>query len=228
MFIIRRILANRHWEGPRKLPSGIGSGYKGCFRVRKELWPRKCSSSSQGPMSLVAFYKLGRWKRIWTALWPVVVTSKLSKTFWVVIETRFFSLQTLACLGWGSITPDPRSLPQGPINRLLSPAAHLLWPISGQYHPTPVLLPGKSHGRGSLVGCSQWGHRSRTRLKRLSSSNSSSGQYNRGQDGFSLTSQSWLPTALPAPRIQVPNLKEYFKLLLKCCCQLHFNSRCSY
>ena len=23
-----------------------------------------------------------------------------------------------------------------------------------QWHPTPVLLPGKSHGRGSLVGCS--------------------------------------------------------------------------
>ena len=27
-----------------------------------------------------------------------------------------------------------------------------------QWHPTPVLLPGKSHGRGSLVGCSPWGH----------------------------------------------------------------------
>ena len=28
-----------------------------------------------------------------------------------------------------------------------------------QWHPTPVLLPGKSHGRRSLVGCSPWGHR---------------------------------------------------------------------
>ena len=27
----------------------------------------------------------------------------------------------------------------------------LLW------HSTPVLLPGKSHGRRSLVGCSSWG-----------------------------------------------------------------------
>ena len=26
-----------------------------------------------------------------------------------------------------------------------------------QWHPTPVLLFGKSHGRGSLVGCSPWG-----------------------------------------------------------------------
>ena len=27
-----------------------------------------------------------------------------------------------------------------------------------QRHPTPVLLPGKSHGRKSMVGCSPWGH----------------------------------------------------------------------
>ena len=26
-----------------------------------------------------------------------------------------------------------------------------------QWHPTPVLLPRKSHGRRSLVGCSPWG-----------------------------------------------------------------------
>ena len=27
-----------------------------------------------------------------------------------------------------------------------------------QWHPTPVLLPGESHGRRSLVGCNPWGH----------------------------------------------------------------------
>ena len=26
-----------------------------------------------------------------------------------------------------------------------------------QWHPTPELLPGKSHGQRSLVGCSSWG-----------------------------------------------------------------------
>ena len=26
-----------------------------------------------------------------------------------------------------------------------------------QWHPTPVLLPGKSHGWKTLVGCSPWG-----------------------------------------------------------------------
>ena len=27
-----------------------------------------------------------------------------------------------------------------------------------QWHPTPVPLPGKSHGWRSLIGCSPWGH----------------------------------------------------------------------
>ena len=27
-----------------------------------------------------------------------------------------------------------------------------------QWHPTPILLPGKSNGWRSLVGCSPWGH----------------------------------------------------------------------
>ena len=28
-----------------------------------------------------------------------------------------------------------------------------------RWHPTPVLLPGKSHGRRNLVGCSPWGRK---------------------------------------------------------------------
>ena len=39
-----------------------------------------------------------------------------------------------------------------------------------KWQPTPVFLPGESHGRRSLVGCSPWGPQSRTWLKRLSSS----------------------------------------------------------
>ena len=31
----------------------------------------------------------------------------------------------------------------------------MLW--RRKWHPTPVLLPGKSHGQRSLVGCSPWG-----------------------------------------------------------------------
>ena len=36
-----------------------------------------------------------------------------------------------------------------------------------QWHPTPVLLPGKSHGRRSLVGCSPWGREESDMAERL-------------------------------------------------------------
>ena len=32
-------------------------------------------------------------------------------------------------------------------------------PQRRQWQPTPVLLPGKSHGQRSLVGYSPWGHK---------------------------------------------------------------------
>ena len=32
-------------------------------------------------------------------------------------------------------------------------------PLSRKWQPTPVSLPGKSHGQRSLVGCSPWGRK---------------------------------------------------------------------
>ena len=34
-------------------------------------------------------------------------------------------------------------------------------------HPTPVLLPGKSHGQRSLIGCSPWGRKESDMTERL-------------------------------------------------------------
>ena len=42
---------------------------------------------------------------------------------------------------------------------------HLFW--RRQWHPTPVFLPGKSHGRRSLVGCSPWGRKESYTTERL-------------------------------------------------------------
>ena len=36
-----------------------------------------------------------------------------------------------------------------------------------RWHPTPVLLPGKSHGQRSLVGCSPWGREESDTTERL-------------------------------------------------------------
>ena len=36
-----------------------------------------------------------------------------------------------------------------------------------QWKPTPVLLPGKSHGQRTLVSCSPWGHKESDTTERL-------------------------------------------------------------
>ena len=45
-------------------------------------------------------------------------------------------------------------------------SSSLLW-WRRQWHPTPVLLPGKSHGQRSLVGCRPWGRKEFDRTERL-------------------------------------------------------------
>ena len=42
-----------------------------------------------------------------------------------------------------------------------------IYPRRRQWHPTPVLLPGKSHGQRSLVGCSPWGRYESDTTERL-------------------------------------------------------------
>ena len=47
---------------------------------------------------------------------------------------------------------------KGPYNLSYGFSTSHVWMQRRQWHPTPVLLPGKSHGWRSLVGCSPWGH----------------------------------------------------------------------
>ena len=46
-------------------------------------------------------------------------------------------------------------------------AANYPWLWRKQWHPTPVLLPGKSHGWRSLVGCSPWGRKGLDTTERI-------------------------------------------------------------
>ena len=76
--------------------------------------------------------------------------------------------------GHGLLCPDvPKPWPQKP-----SHSDHLLWHCRylvrshswcrrRQWHPIPVFLPGKSHGRRSLVGCSPWSHEESDTTERL-------------------------------------------------------------
>ena len=45
--------------------------------------------------------------------------------------------------------------------------ANNFWGVIRQWHPTPVLLPGKSHGPRSLVDCRPWGREESDRTERL-------------------------------------------------------------
>ena len=45
---------------------------------------------------------------------------------------------------------------KGPSSESYGFSSSYMWMRRRQWQPTPVLLPGKSHGRRSLVGCSPW------------------------------------------------------------------------
>ena len=62
---------------------------------------------------------------------------------------------------------DPRPHPLGGLCDGSAFAARSLDHRRRQWHPTPVLLPGKSHGRRSLVGSSPWDHEESDTTERL-------------------------------------------------------------
>ena len=54
---------------------------------------------------------------------------------------------------------------EDPLKKGIATHSSILW--RRQWHPIPVLLPGKSHGWRSLVGCSPWGHEESDMTERL-------------------------------------------------------------
>ena len=84
-----------------------------------------------------------------------VCLSNLRENIWISVQkrsgsawTHYLSVRSQTLLSgfeikqWGSKI----------LNSIL-----LVWSRRRWWHPTPVLLAGKSHGRRSLVGCSPWG-----------------------------------------------------------------------
>ena len=69
----------------------------------------------------------------------------------LVRSASFHSTETK--LKWAASAKQGRNR-EDPQNKSCLTAARNAPPWRRQWHPTPVLLPGKSHGRQSLVGCS--------------------------------------------------------------------------
>ena len=66
------------------------------------------------------------------------------------------------------LTDYSLQVPLSPVTAFAQPSDFSQWNMNKcdvchiqrrrRWHPTPVLLPGKSHGQRSLVGCGPWGH----------------------------------------------------------------------
>ena len=125
--------------------------------------------------------KLYSWHFIWGFLFNLLPRNFLSffcccyvdhfKVFIEFIITILFLLYVLFCFfpeACGILAPQPGIEPHtlegevsttGPLRKSLAYYLDcaVLKAQRRQWHPTPVLLPGKSHGRRSLVGCSPRG-----------------------------------------------------------------------
>ena len=81
-------------------------------------------------------------------------SSKLSVLQMSSSHYDVFCRYTQMYLPVAKMTPSKK---KGLVAILLQKASFYTLPRRRQWHPTPVLLPRKSHGRRSLVGCSSWG-----------------------------------------------------------------------
>ena len=87
----------------------------------------------------------------WALSLPYLLTTENDATMTWVCKYLLES-----CLPYFGVTPRSRiteSYGNPTFNFLRDLHAGRRW-----WHPTPLLLPGKPHGRRSLVGCSPWGH----------------------------------------------------------------------
>ena len=74
---------------------------------------------------------------------------------------------------------------------------------SWKWQPTPVFLPGKSHGQGSLAGYCPWGHKEPNTTELLSTVDAPQTWFVLAVPVATSMLGTPLPTALPAPHPQV-------------------------
>ena len=82
---------------------------------------------------------------------PLVVTTQLSYKLFKLIYIPISNVRASLVAQWKRIHLQYRT-------RALDPRVEKI-PWSRKWQPTPVFLPGKSHGHRSLVGYSPWGHK---------------------------------------------------------------------
>jgi len=109
------------------------------------------------PMFIAALFIIARtWKQ------PRCPSAdEMIRKLWYIYTMEYYSAIKKNTFGsvlmrWMKLEPIIQSEVSQKENQQYSILMHI-W--RRQWHPTPVLLPGKSHGRRSLVGCSPWGRK---------------------------------------------------------------------
>ena len=88
------------------------------------------------------------------------MTERLSTWSLQMVSLRYWQVISLLCLpaspsSWWGITVSIKSIHLCFLSKIIYWNLRCGW--RRQWHPTPVLLSGKSHRWGSLVGCHLWG-----------------------------------------------------------------------
>ena len=123
-----------------------------CFQLFVTPQTATCQDSLFFTISQILF-KLMSIKLVMSSIHLVLYHPLLLPS--TVPNIRVFSKESVLCIRWPKYWSFSFSIsPSSEYSRLIS--FRIDW-WRRQWHPTPVLVPGKSHGRRSLVGCSPWG-----------------------------------------------------------------------
>ena len=148
-----------------------GSHYLHCFPIYLPilLMKVKVESEKGGPAvmnestywHILAYFKIftiltvGKWHLVW--LWFAFLSIWVSWNIFLMVKGHLYIDFLVSCL-FMVFSPCFRKAFSNLV--LMLPFLYLLSIFTfrrRQWHPTPVLSPGKSHGWRSLVGCSPWG-----------------------------------------------------------------------
>ena len=142
-----------HLTAPKVSSLACSSNIHGCSnrKVRSTYSSVRRSKGNTPLLHQISFLTVREETPIWLQ-GPNTASTEEQQLF----ET-YLCICSLKCPCW-LVTLSVRSIPTHLPWLSILAISSMLHSRRRQWHPTPVLLPGESHGQRSLVGCSPWGH----------------------------------------------------------------------